>query len=45
MIEFDCVAKENTKEHILNWPKILDHLYRTLIIRLLDQEKEMHYLI
>ena len=31
MINFDDVTKEETKEHNRNWPKIPDHLYRTLI--------------
>ena len=31
MINFDDFTKENVKEHIANWPKILDHLYRVLI--------------
>ena len=26
------MTKENVKEHIANWPKILHHLYRVLII-------------
>ena len=32
MISFDDVTKENTKEHIPNWPQIPDHLFRILII-------------
>ena len=32
MINFDDIAKENTKEHNPNWPQILDHPYRILII-------------
>ena len=28
MINFNYIAKENIKEHNLNWPKILDHPYR-----------------
>ena len=32
MITFDDVTKENIKENNLNWPKIPDHPYRTLII-------------
>ena len=32
MINFDDVAKENIKEHIPNWPQILDHPYRVLLI-------------
>ena len=31
MINFD-VTKENIKEHNSNWPQILDHPYRILII-------------
>ena len=33
MIYFDDVAKENIKEHNPSWPKIPDHPYRKLIIR------------
>ena len=33
MINFDDVTKENIKEHNTNWPQILDHPYRILIIR------------
>ena len=32
MINFDDIAKENTKEHNPNWPQILDQPYRILII-------------
>ena len=32
MINFDAVTKENTKEHNPNWPQIIDHPYRILII-------------
>ena len=32
MINFDDVSKENRKEHNPNWPHILDHSYRILII-------------
>ena len=32
MINFDCITKENTEEDNPNWPKILCHLYRILII-------------
>ena len=32
VINFDDVAKENTKEHYPNWPQILDHPYRILAI-------------
>ena len=32
MIIFDDVTKENMKKHNLNWPQILDHPYRILII-------------
>ena len=31
MINFD-VTKENIEEHNPNWPQILDHLYKILII-------------
>ena len=33
MINFDDVIKEETKERNPNWPQILDHPYRILIIR------------
>ena len=39
MTNFDDVAKENIKEHDANWPEILDHPYRTLIIRGSGSEK------
>ena len=32
MINFDDVAKENTKEHYPNWLQVLDHPYRILTI-------------
>ena len=32
MINFNDVTEENIKEHNPNWPQILDHLYRILII-------------
>ena len=32
MINFDDVVKENIKENNPNWPQILDHPYRILII-------------
>ena len=32
MINFDHVTKGTKKEHNPNWPKILDHPYRLLII-------------
>ena len=32
MINFDDVTKENIKEHNRNWPQILDHRYRIVII-------------
>ena len=31
MIHFDCVTKENIKEHNANWLKIPDNPYRILI--------------
>ena len=33
MINFDDVTKENKKEHNTNWPQILDHPYRILMIQ------------
>ena len=32
MINFDDITKENMKKHNSNWPQILDHPYRILII-------------
>ena len=32
MISYDDVTKEIMKEHNSNWPQILDHPYRILII-------------
>ena len=32
MINIYDVAGENIKEHSLNWPQILDHTYKILII-------------
>ena len=32
LINFDCVTKENIKEHDTNWTQISDHPYRVLII-------------
>ena len=32
MINFNDFIKENIKEHNPNWPEILDHPYRILII-------------
>ena len=32
MINFDDATKENIKEHNPNWPQILDHPYKILII-------------
>ena len=32
MINLDDVVKENIKKHNPNWPQILDHPYRILII-------------
>ena len=33
MINFDDVTKENIKKHNTNWPQILNHPCRILIIR------------
>ena len=45
MINFDDVTKENIKEHNPNWPQILGHPYRILIIGGSGLEKQIHYLI
>ena len=39
MINYDDVTQENKNEHNLNWPQILDHLYRILIIESSGSEK------
>ena len=31
MFIFDCIIKENTKDHNINWPQNRDHPYRILI--------------
>ena len=33
IINFDCITKENIKEHNTKWPEILDHPYRILITK------------
>ena len=40
---FHDVKKENMNDNNPNWPKILDHPYRILIIP--DLEKQIQYLI
>ena len=32
MFNFDYITQEHIKEHKPNWPEILDHPYRTLIV-------------
>ena len=32
MLHFNHILKEDIREHDWNWPEILDHLYRILII-------------
>ena len=39
MSNFDDVTKEDIKEHNPNWPRILNHPYRTLIIEVWGSEK------
>ena len=39
MINFDDVAKEETKEHNPNWSEVRDHPYRILIIGGCGSEK------
>ena len=39
MINSDDLIKENIKEYNSNWPEILDHPYRILIIRGSSYEK------
>ena len=45
MINLDSITNENNKKHNEKWPYILDHPYRILIIGVLDQVKQTHYLI
>ena len=33
MFYFDYITKEHIKEHDSNWPEILEHPYRKLILR------------
>ena len=42
MINMDSITNENNKEHKEKSPGIPDHLYRILIIEVLDQEKQTH---
>ena len=39
MFNFDCIAKEDTKEHNPKWPEIPDHLCKILIIQGFRSEK------
>ena len=39
MFNLDDDTNENNKDHNLKWPFIPDHLYRILIIGVLDQKK------
>ena len=32
MINIDDVTKENIQEHKPNWPELLDHAYRILVV-------------
>ena len=45
MINFEDVVKENIKEYNLNWPKILDHTYRIVIVGGSGSGRKTHYLI
>ena len=46
MFKFDYITKEVLKEHNPNWPEIPNHPYgRILLIRGMDLEKQMHYLV
>ena len=45
MINLDSITNENNKKYNEKWPYIPDHTYRILIIGVLDQEKQIHYLI
>ena len=48
MHNFDCITKENIKEHNQKWAKIPDHPYIILITRgsgVLDLENQMRNLI
>ena len=43
MINFDDVKKKNIKEHNPNWPQILDHSYKILIIGSSGSEKKIFF--
>ena len=45
MINFDDFIKEKIKEHNPDRPQIPDDPYRILIMEVLDQDKQIHYLI
>ena len=42
MINLDSVNNENNKKHNEQWPYILDHPYRVILVGVQDQEKQMH---
>ena len=45
MINFDAITKQNLKEYNPYWSQIPDQPYRILILKTLDQEKQVHYTI
>ena len=45
MINFDYVTIEKIKEHNPNWPQIPDHPYKISLLKDLELEKQIHYLV
>ena len=45
LFNFDDFTKENLEQYNSNWPEILNHLYRILIVAGSDQEKQIYYSI
>ena len=45
MINFDCDAKQNIKDHNPHWQRISDYPDIVLIMEALYLKKKMHYLI
>ena len=45
MLNFDCITKEDIKEHNPNWQEIPDRPYIILIVGGSGSGKQMHYSI
>ena len=45
LFNFDDFTNENLEQHNSNWPDILNHLYRILIVGGSDEEKQVYYSI